>query len=101
MVQGDHNNKGLAALQWGPFVLAYDAALNPALPSANLVGFANDKPARLNLTSGSLQVLADVNFQGQPAANPAVFVPFADAGASGGEYRVWLPAPGASINPNN
>ena len=28
----------------------------------------------------------------------AVFVPFADAGAGGGEYRVWLRAPGAATD---
>jgi DUF1680 family protein len=101
MVPGEHSNKGLAALQWGPFVLAYDAALNSELPLASLIGFADDNPARLNLRRGSLQVLSDVNFQGLSGVKPAVFVPFADAGATGGEYRVWLPAPGTSIKTNN
>jgi hypothetical protein len=94
MVQGEHNNKGLAALQWGPFVLAYDNALNREFPPANMAGFADDQPARLNMAGGPVQVSANVVFQGQSGARPAVFVPFADAGASGGEYRVWLPAAG-------
>jgi DUF1680 family protein len=95
LVQGEHANKGLAALEWGPFVLAYDTALT------NMVGFADDKPARLSQTRESLQVVADVNFQGRPGIKPVVFVPFADAGADGGDYRVWLPASGISVNTNN
>jgi DUF1680 family protein len=96
LVQGEHGNKGLAALQWGPFVLAYDSALT------NMVSFADDKPARLVQAREPLQIVADLNIQGRPGgAKPAIFVPFADAGAGGGEYRVWLPAPGTSINTNN
>jgi hypothetical protein len=59
-----------------------------------MAGFADDQPARLNMAGGPVQVSANVVFQGQSGARPAVFVPFADAGASGGEYRVWLPAAG-------
>lgn len=91
MVQGEHGNKGLAALQWGPFVLAYDAAHNAGCPSANLVSLADDQPARLTHAGESLQIMAEVNFQGLSGARMATFVPFADAGAAGGEYRVWLP----------
>jgi DUF1680 family protein len=92
IVPGEHNNKGLAALQWGPFVLAYDAAFNSGLPPAGLVGFADNNPARLAASRGSLQVLADVSSPNVSGAKPAVFVPFADAGSSVGAYRVWLPA---------
>jgi DUF1680 family protein len=92
MVEGEHGNKGLAALEWGPFVLAFDAAHNSDFPPGNLVGFADGQPARLSVGRGPLEVLAGVNFQGLSGARAATFVPFADAGAGGGEYRVWLPA---------
>jgi hypothetical protein len=32
-----------------------------------------------------------------PKPSPVLFVPFAEAGASGGAYRVWLRSPGASL----
>ena len=95
LAPGEHNNKGLAVLEWGPFVLAYDAALNPELPPASKVGFADDKPARLAPGRGALRVLADVKSAALSGMKAGVFAPFADAGAGGGEYRVWLPAPAA------
>jgi DUF1680 family protein len=91
LLRGDHTNKGLAALAWGPFVLAYDASLNPELPSQSLA-FADAQPARLAPNHHSLRVLADVNSPAFSGAKPAVFVPFADAGATGSVYKIWLPA---------
>jgi hypothetical protein len=91
LARGEHNNKGLAALEWGPFVLAYDGARNPEFPPAN-VSFADDKPARLAPGRASLQIMADVNSSQFSGVKPAIFVPFADAGSSGGSYKVWLPA---------
>lgn len=91
VTRGEHHNQGLAALQWGPFVLAYDAALNPSLPSHGL-DLARDASARLAASSGALQILADLKGPMGAAGQPAVFVPFADAGATGGSYKVWLPA---------
>jgi uncharacterized protein len=93
VVSGTHHNKGLAALEWGPFVLAYDAALNPALAPAT-IRLAGDKPPRLAPGGGPLQFLADVDSPKSSGPQTAVFVPFADAGSTGGDYQVWLPAPG-------
>lgn len=101
MVLGEHTSKGLAALAWGPFVLAYDTALNSGLPPASLIGFADDKPARLNSSRPALQVIAEVHSSRLSGTKPAVFVPFADAGSSGGAYRVWLQAPGTPIKQND
>lgn len=100
-VLGEHTNQGLAALGWGPFVLAYDAALNSELPPAGLLGFADDKPVGLAPGRGALQVVAAVRSARFSGVKPAVFVPFADAGSSGGTYRVWLPAPGTPIQRND
>jgi DUF1680 family protein len=90
LLSGDHHNKGLAALLWGPFVMAYDNSNNPAL-SAHGLGFAGTESDRLAPTRDSLQVLADVSSKSFTGTKPAVFVPFADAGATGAAYKVWLP----------
>ncbi|MGA2865284.1 MAG: beta-L-arabinofuranosidase domain-containing protein [Verrucomicrobiota bacterium] len=101
MVLGEHGSKGLAALEWGPFVLAYDAALNSGLPPASLFGFAGHNPVRLDSDHGALQVLAEVRSPRFSGTKLAAFVPFADAGARGGTYRVWLQAPGTPIQSND
>jgi DUF1680 family protein len=97
IVPGEFTNQGMDALMWGPFVLAYDASLNAELPPVRLVGFADDKPAHLRSSRGALQVVDGVHSPKLAGIKPAVFVPFADAGSSGGSYRVWLPAPATPI----
>ena len=48
LIPGEYGNKGLAALAWGPFVLAYDEKLNPGLPAAGEVGLVRaDPPCKL------------------------------------------------------
>jgi DUF1680 family protein len=94
LLTGHHGNAGRAALAWGPFVLAYDESRNPGLPPANELGLVQGEP-KLTLESGP-----DLAFRGQVVGRkgsepkPAIFVPFADAGSTGGAYRVWLRAPG-------
>ncbi len=103
LVLGEHTNRGKAALLYGPLVLAADAVLT------------GGKPVHaLKLASGNL---ADLALTAEPAPEPMrtwpgaqVFcmnamtrktaptlrirlVPFADAGATGSHYRVWLPLP--------
>lgn len=97
-VNGTHGNESFAALRWGPFVLSYDPTVNPELPSALRVGFA-DKPAphlRKGKT-GQVQILAKIRSPRFAGAQEAVFIPFADASASGGNSRVWLPNSEAAI----
>jgi DUF1680 family protein len=97
-VIGEHGNSGMEALEWGPFVLAYDSGRNPGLPGAPLLGFADTKPARLESRPGqSLQFVADVRSPRLAKEKPATFLTFADAGSDGQTYRVWLPAPGTPI----
>jgi len=90
LVRGEHGNKGLAALEWGPFVLAFDNARNSKLPSAGEIEFSGDIPAGLLPGGKGLQVMANVESAKLAGTKPAVFVPFADAGSTGGFYRVWL-----------
>ena len=90
----DQGNTGRAALLWGPFVLACDTQLNPDLPPLRDLGFV-DLQRPLPLKSDrplTFEVKVAVPDKDEPQS--AVFVPFADAGASGSSYRVWLRAPG-------
>jgi DUF1680 family protein len=99
---GEHSNQGSAALEWGPFVMAYDAGSNPAFPAASLLGFANRNEARLRSIPGQpLQLVAEVRSPRFSGEKLAAFVPFADAGAAGQSYRVWLPAAGTAIKAND
>jgi DUF1680 family protein len=89
LLPGRFSNSGEAALAWGPFVLAYDQSRNPGLPPANTLGLVTDDPPC------ALEPGPDLTFRvrvgrkgGEP--RPAVVVPFADAGSTGGAYRVWL-----------
>lgn len=105
LVLGDHGNAGRAALLYGPFVLAYDTAMNPG----------GEAPAFLSLAPATGQSpvshksgrTADLAFEAlvrsarRPEPRPAVFVPFANAGASGSRYQVWLHAPGADLPMND
>lgn len=98
VVVGRHGNLDRACLQYGPWTLAYDAAKNPGLPSPTTLGFAN---ANATNKPGVLEFVAHVRSARNPNPQPAVFVPFADAGATGGRYQVWLYAPGAEIPAND
>lgn len=95
--EGDHANQGRAALTWGPFVMAHDAALNPGLPPSHRLGFAS---ARVQPASSPGQPLRlTVPMQALPGADGrravrATWLPYADAGASGTAVRVWLRGPG-------
>jgi uncharacterized protein len=98
LIQGDHGNAGRAALAWGPFVLAYDESLNPGLPAAKSLGLVDSQP-RLTLQPGR-KLAFSVKLVGRTGTDlkTAVFVPFADAGAEGGEYRIWMRAPGVAAS---
>jgi hypothetical protein len=98
-VRGDFGNSGLAALLWGPIVLAYDEARNHSGPPAAWVWLADDARASLRGDGGgdgaSLSFTAPIltGESGSAERRTADFVSFADAGASGGTYRVWVGAP--------
>lgn len=97
-VNGTHGNTGAMALRYGPFVLAYDSKANPGMPLPTLVGFAADSASRTG--ESSLQVSAEVRSPRLKAPKRAAFVPFADAGAEGGTYRIWLPTPSTVLKDN-
>ncbi len=90
LIAGDHGNAGRAALAWGPFVLAYDHDRIGGIPADDALALVDAHPS---LTPKPGRELAfDVRVATSKGAPPAarVFVPFADAGSGGGQYRVWL-----------
>ena len=95
LIPGHFGNTDRAALAWGPFVLAYDQARNPGLPTPGAIGLAEGPQPQLTLEPGpDLAFRGLVVGRGKSEPRPAIFVPFADAGSTGGVYRVWLRAPG-------
>jgi len=101
LIVGQHGNAGRAALAWGPFVLAYDQTRNPGLPAPGALGLVASQPPCVLKPGGELAFSAGVvgRTAGEPKA--ATFATFADAGADGGAYRVWLRAPGVAAAKND
>ena len=90
LIVGDNGNAGRTALAWGPFVLAYDQDRNGGIPADDALTFVDAQPP-LSPKPGR-ELTFDLNVstgKGAPVA-VRVFVPFADAGSGGGQYRVWL-----------
>ncbi|MHB0956637.1 MAG: glycoside hydrolase family 127 protein [Pirellulaceae bacterium] len=105
MVLGEHGNTGRAALLWGPFVLAYDQQKDPMREAPPLLGIvAENQAAPVTLVTaaeGALTFSAKVRSARHPAPRDVVLVPFADAGAGGGRFQVWLSAPGTDLPVND
>ncbi len=108
IIVGDRSNAGKAAVMYGPLVLAADEALLPT-PSQGLkairlagadpagLGFTPEPAAGASRTWPGAQVfrIAATTRSGQ--AQEIRLIPFADAGAAGSAYKVWLPRQGAPI----
>ena len=107
LVVGDHLNQGKVALCCGPLVLAADEALLAADgQSLNTIAIAKPDLAALAVTpepapaefktwpgAQVFRVNAVTRRGGKPAS--VRLVGFADAGATGARYKVWLPLAGA------
>lgn len=108
LMVGDHKNEGRAAVLYGPLVLAADEALvegkttplsQLGLPSARLAELhLQGEPATAPLKSWPGAEVFRVNAVGRSDGAPAVetpvqirLIPFADAGATGTAYKIWLP----------
>ena len=96
LIPGHFGNTDHAALAWGPFVLAYDQARNPGLPPPSAIGLVRESTELTLLPGPGLAFRGPVVGRKGDSTIQAVFVPFADAGSTGGGYRVWLRAPGVS-----
>lgn len=109
VVAGDFTNEGKLAVLYGPLVLAADDAMvEPAGATLDAIGLAAPDLVRLGFTAGSrpkldqatpgLPRFSIVGVVRKPVGNLKAgtpvrvgLVPFADAGAQGSSYRVWLP----------
>lgn len=99
IVRGTGSNQGLAALCWGPFVLACDDQNRPALP-LRAVRFGSTPQAPRLVSARPLVFTAPVHLRSATSPAPTRWVPFADAGATGSAYRVWLPTSVSAPNPD-
>lgn len=118
VVVGDHNNQGKVAVLYGPLVLAGDEALlGAANRSLNAVSAAGAKLGALDVTPEPapasvkswpgaqvfrINAIARRPVGGLKAGAPLQvrLIPFADAGGSGGLYKVWLPVGPAAASGN-
>lgn len=114
---GDHSNEGHAAVLYGPLVLAADEAYLPedvtnlsvvSLASTDVPSLApaiEESPGPLRTWPGARVLRIDADVRRTNGMNPSTvrrrigLVPFADAGATGRRYAVWLPtAPARTTN---
>lgn len=87
---------GRESVNWGPFVLAYEHNANKGLPPVDIVHYAT--PAKLVGKDRFLRFEAAVSRGEAPHHHgedgysrvQAKLVTYADAGADGGYYRIWL-----------
>lgn len=106
LVVGDHLNAGKAALCCGSLVLAADESLMAgtelpfsavALASSDLTALnVVQEPAHASWQTwaGAERFSVSASKRSGGAAVRIGLVPFADAGATGSKYKVWLPLPG-------
>ena len=92
VIPGQYTNYARAALAWGPFILAADMTENPTEESLQALRLApGAEPVAVD-APGGLRFESKVRGIWDTTTHEVTLVPFADAGASGGEYRVWLRA---------
>ena len=107
VVVGDHTNQGKAAILYGPLVLAAEQTLLGGktadvnaigLPSTDLAAVAvaaEPAPGEFRTWPAAqvFRIQAVVQAKNASSAAPADIrlVPFAEAGATGKSYKVWLP----------
>lgn len=90
VIAGDYTNYSLAAAAWGPFVLAVDTTQNRKLEPLESLRMAKGAEPTLASLSGNLTFVLDEREESDEPSRAITLVPFADAGATGGQYRVWL-----------
>ncbi len=93
-IRGEYSNFSRVAFAWGPFVLAADAMRIPKIDTLEELQMnAEFAPILLN-TKGGLLFGAQGKRPWGEGWGEIELVPFADAGSSGGKYRVWMRARG-------
>lgn len=89
-IKGEYTNYAREALAWGPFILAADAGVGPKPDSLQGLRLAPGTAPELLPSQGVLHFQAKARGTWDKDLHPLELVTFADAGASGSEYRVWL-----------
>ncbi len=92
VIRGEYTNYARSAVAWGPFILAADAKNNPQLESLQALRLAPSADPALASSNGALSFTCKVRGLWDTDLHNVTLVPFADAGSSGSEYRVWLRA---------
>lgn len=107
VLDGGKSYPGQTAFQRGPQVLAFDSSLNPDLPKEFSLGAKEkllaEEPEALNSTGvlpeawigKQAYVLHIPDTQNKLTKEKLILVPYADAGQTGGDVKVWL-----SLNEN-
>jgi DUF1680 family protein len=90
VIAGEYTNYSQAAAAWGPFILAVDSAVNSKRESFESLRIAKGAEPTLTSSSGSLMFALNMSDVPDEKAQAINLVPFADAGATGGQYRIWL-----------
>ena len=105
LIVGDHSNQGKVALLYGPLVLAADELLLPesgqrltsfAIRNTNLSEMAvSPEPAAGPFKTWAGAQVFSINAAVRKSATPVKLrlIPFAEAGGTGSNYKVWLPLP--------
>ena len=97
LIVGTYGNTRKASLAWGPFVMAYDESLNRGLPVPAALGLTEASPPfELIGEKNDLVFTTRLSTRKPGEIVTARFTTFADAGATGSRYRVWLRAPGVT-----
>ena len=95
LLDGDHQLEGRSAVTWGPFVLAYDQKANPGVAAPPYLLRMKRKTAPMSSGVGAPLAFEALVATEDGPVQTVKFRTFADAGADGGVYRVWLRAPDA------
>ena len=94
ILDGGKSYPGCIALKVGPQVLAIDQNLNPAITDLDKLSFNSPKVSAVSKTLlpkgwiGSQIYTSKAFYDGKPV--DLKMVPFADAGQTGGDIRVWI-----------
>jgi DUF1680 family protein len=91
-IPGEYTNYARSALAWGPFILAADMRDNPGEESLQALRLAPGAVPVPAASPAGLHFRSTVRGIWDLKTYDVTLVPFADAGASGSEYRVWLRA---------
>jgi DUF1680 family protein len=90
VIRGEFTNFARSAMAWGPFVLAVDQSANPGLNSLEGLRLPSDASVTLVRDAQGLLFESAARSPWDDTPRSIKLVPFAEAGATGSVYRIWL-----------